>query len=212
MNILKNKSKYFITSFFLLLFFVFSGAFVFADVTAKAHIDSAIEASNLGEVLCLGTNFLSEKLMPPIAVLLVLWAGLLYMTAAGRPENVSKARNALTSTIIGIVILLIAPALVALAVSLTGGSLSDGGSDICSKAAATTSITTVLVNLVNWFAWFISVVSVISGLYAGFLYLTSGGNADRSRKATSALMFTLVGVAISILAFSIISIAELFIQ
>ncbi len=193
---------------FFLVFSVFSG-FVFAHETGDPHIDSAIKATTISELICLGTNFLSEKLMPPIAVILILWAGILYMTAAGRAENISKAQNTLLATVIGVVVLLIAPALVALVVSLAGGSVSE--SDICSIKNATTTVTDVLVNLINWLAWFVVIVSIVSGMYSGFLYMTSKGEPDKAKKATSVFVFTLIGLAVSILAFSIISIIELFI-
>ncbi len=162
----------------------------------------------LPEIACLGVNFLSEVLMPPIAVILILWAGILYMTSAGSAENISRAKNVIISTILGIVILLAAPALVALMVSLAGGGIDSG---VCSLSGTVSTITTSFINLINWFAWFVAVVSVGAGLYSGFLYMTSRGNPEQVKKASNVFVFTIIGIAVAILAFSIISIAEIFI-
>ncbi len=188
--------------FFLIALFVAFPAFAIELVNPLSGVQT------LPEIACLGVNFLSEVLMPPIAVILILWAGILYMTSAGSAENISRAKNVIISTILGIVILLAAPALVALMVSLAGGGIDSG---VCSLSGTVSTITTSFINLINWFAWFVAVVSVGAGLYSGFLYMTSRGNPEQVKKASNVFVFTIIGIAVAILAFSIISIAEIFI-
>ncbi len=198
--------------FFPLALFLFTPvAFVFG----QTMIPNAISAQNIPEVICLGTNFLTTVLMPPIAILFILWAGFLYLTAAGKPESIKKANMTIVAVSIGIIVLLLAPALVALTVQIAGSPSTSEGvtavSSICSVRSAASNITDALVTLVNWVAWFIALLSVTAGLYSGALYMTSKGDPEQAKKATRVLVFTLIGVAVSILAFSIISIVELFI-
>ncbi|MEK7452638.1 MAG: hypothetical protein AAB614_00200 [Patescibacteria group bacterium] len=193
---------------FVPLFFAFA-----AIVNPLGTVDT------IPEIICLGVSFLSTKLMPPLAVLFIFWAGFLYLTAAGNSENIKKANNTLVAVVIGIAVLLLAPALVALTVQISGGPSSGAPvgattavTSICKVVTSTSNITNALVNLINWFAWFVSLTSVAMGLYAGFLFMTSGGDPKKREEATKTFVFTLIGVAVAILAFSIISIAEVFIK
>lgn len=186
-----------------------------AFVIGRTTLPSPIAAGTLTEIICIGMNFLSTVLMPPIAVLLILWAGFLYLTAAGRPENIAKAHATIVAVSIGIVVLLLAPALVALTVQIAGSPSTSGGvtavSSICSVQSAASNFSIALVNLINWIAWFIAAVSVAVGMYSGFLFMVSRGDPERRKKATTVMVFTVIGVAVSILAFSIIAIVEMFI-
>jgi|GEM_PF-1432709 len=206
----KTALAFMVFAIFLPVFF--SGVASGADV----KLESPVVAKTIPELICLATNFLAEVLMPPLAVILILWAGLLYLTASGKPDVVSKANTVLISTVFGIAILILAPALIALAVNVVGTPVNApvgvNISDVCSVNASSAAITNSLINLINWFSWFIAAASVAMGMYSGFLFMTSRGDPQRSKKATTAIVFTIIGAAISILAFSIISIIEVFIK
>jgi len=205
-------------TFFLAVIFSFFASFsvLNAQTFVPGKIESPISAQNIPELICLGTGFLSKVLMPPLAVIFILWAGILYLSASGRPEIIKRAHIVLVSVVLGVAVLLLAPALVALAVNVagspSGAPVGVNVSDVCSVNAAAESITTSLINLINWFSWFLAAASVFMGMYAGFLFMTSGGDPEKSKKATTAIIFTVIGIAVSILAFSIISIVEMFIQ
>ena len=199
-----NKVK--IKNLFLSLGLMFFAVapFVHAAIPLKNPIEAG--AKTIPEVLCLGVNFLTSVLMPPIAVLFIFWAGFLYMTAAGRPDNIKKAHTTIVTVSIAIVVLLLAPSLVALTVEVAGGSIS--AASVCSVKSASANITQTIMNIIDWFAWFIAAASVAMGLYSGFLYMTSRGDPEQVKKASKAFVFTIIGVAVTILAFSIISIVE----
>ncbi len=165
--------------------------------------------NTITDVVCLVTQFLAEKLMPPIAVLMVLWASFLYLTAADKPQNVTSAKQILVFTIIGAGILVLAPALIALI--LTIFPPATGTPTQCSQFHATSSFTTVLANLINWFSWFLAVSSVAAGLYSGFLYMTSSGDPRNTAIAGKTLFYAAIGIAVAILSFSIIAIIKGFI-
>lgn len=160
------------------------------------------------DVVCLITQFLATKLMPPIAVLMVLWSSFLYLTAAGKPQNVTSAKQVLVFTVIGAGILVLAPALIALVLTIFGSGQTPGQ---CSQLATTSTFTTVLVNLINWFSWFLAVASVAAGLYSGFLYMTSSGDPRNAAIAGKTLFYAVVGIMVAILSFSIIALIEGFI-
>lgn len=203
---MKFKFQNFISLFSISIFLFFV---VFSQSVFAADDLNPLGAGTIPEFICLVVSFLSTILMPPLAVLLALWAGFLYMTAAGSAERIKKAHNTLIMLTIGIAILILAPALVALVMEVAGAPTTTVS--LCSVQAATSTVIGVLLNLINWFAWFFSVASVAMGLYAAFLYFTSGGDPAKAKQATGVFVFTIIGVAVAILSFSIISIVRIFV-
>ena len=76
---------------------------------------------------------------------------------------------------------------------------------------ATNSIVLTFINLINWFSWFVSITSVAMGLYAGLLYLTAKGDPSKVASASRGFLYTIIGIAVSIAAFSIKSLVKSFI-
>src|SRR3989344_3582592 len=66
----------------------------------------------------------------------------------------------------------------------------------------------VIMGLVNWIAWFVGLLAVLMGLYAGILFITAGGNAETVTKARNILLYSIVGIAVAILAFSLVAISK----
>lgn len=71
-----------------------------------------------------------------------------------------------------------------------------------------TGIATKITDLVNWFSWGIALVSVVMGLYAGFLFITARGEAAQIKTARGTLLWAVIGIAVAVLAFSIIAITK----
>lgn len=159
-------------------------------------------------LICLVISLLAVKLMPPIIVLLTLWASFLLLTSVGQPAKLSQARSMLLYAIIGAVVIIMAVPLVSLVGSAIGGGIS---TTECNPANATTNALTVLANIINWFSWLLAILSVAMGLYAGFLYMTAKGEPQKVATANSVLVYTVIGVVVAILAFSIKTIINAFI-
>ncbi|MBI3685374.1 hypothetical protein HY250_03150 [Candidatus Azambacteria bacterium] len=159
-------------------------------------------------LICLVVSFLAAKLMPPIAVFAALWASFLFLTSTGDPGKVVLARQVLVWTVIGAGILIIAPAFVTLAIDVFGGSTSGSTVSSCSASTATATVVGTLINIINWFSWLLAILAVAVGLYAGFLYMTTNGEPQKLTVAHKVLFYAIVGIAVAVLAFSIISIVE----
>ncbi len=157
---------------------------------------------------CNVTEFIAKDIVPPIAVLMTLIIGFLYLISGGDPQKVRTANKVLVFTLLGVILALISPAVVTLVSEIF--VLDGGGTITCSGGVSSTIIRDALLNLINWFAWFVAVVAVAFGLYSGFLYMTAQGDAQKVQKATKTFIFAIIGIAVAILAFSIISIVEIF--
>lgn len=70
------------------------------------------------------------------------------------------------------------------------------------------SIVAVILALVNWFAWLVAVLTVVYGLRGGYLYITSAGNEKRLEEAKKSIIYTMVGVVVAVMSFSIIAITR----
>jgi len=108
----------------------------------------------------------------------------------------------------------VAPGIVYLITDLFGGAENVAGVQPINcpgdPQVVTNTIITTLINLVNWFSWFVAIVSVVMGLYAGFLYITARDNPERSRQAALTLSYVIIGIAVAVIAFSIIRVVETF--
>lgn len=62
-------------------------------------------------------------------------------------------------------------------------------------------IVTFIEKIAGYFSAIIFAIALIILLYAGFLFLTGGGNEETTKKAKSYLIFSLIGLAVALLAF-----------
>ncbi len=70
------------------------------------------------------------------------------------------------------------------------------------------SIVAVLLAILQWFAWLVAVFAVVYGLRGGYTYITSAGDAAKLELAKRYIIYTMVGVVVAVLSFSIIAIAR----
>lgn len=60
-----------------------------------------------------------------------------------------------------------------------------------------------IVKIGNLMGQFLMAISVIVILYAGFQYMTAGGNEEKVSDATKTLTYAIVGIVVGLLAFSV---------
>ena len=70
------------------------------------------------------------------------------------------------------------------------------------------SVETAINNIMNWFFVIVLIVAVIFLLWAGFLFITAGGDPDKVNTARQNVMYAMVGVAVAVLAKGIVSLVQ----
>ena len=89
-----------------------------------------------------------------------------------------------------------------------GGSQVEEGNIGTVGAQTGQDIVDLIMALVNWFAWIVGLAAVVMGLYAGFLFITAGGDEKKVGSAKSILIYSVIGIIVAILSFGIISVVR----
>ena len=85
----------------------------------------------------------------------------------------------------------------------TGACQATGGGN-CDTGQAETKVNNTVSTVINIFSWIIGVVSVIMIIYGGFLYVTSGGNAEKTKIGRNTILYAIIGLVIVMLAQTIV--------
>ncbi len=93
-----------------------------ADVGQTAGLGNADLLGTIGTIISV---FLS--VLGVIFLILVIYAGFVWMTASGDPKAIEKAKGILTSAVIGLVIILLAYGITTFVINLLGGATGGGG-------------------------------------------------------------------------------------
>ena len=59
--------------------------------------------------------------------------------------------------------------------------------------------------VVNILLWAVGILSVIMIIFSGFLYITSSGDASKTKSAQSTLIYSVVGLIVAIMAWAIVN-------
>ncbi len=121
---MKNKKNKLILSLLLSFFFIFSCNYVLANdygLNTTANVGKLKTAFNVDGVGNDANGFLSSRLgviigsilsfIGVIFMLLIIYGGILWMTAMGKENQVEKAKNIIIQAVIGLVIVLAAYAI-----------------------------------------------------------------------------------------------------
>lgn len=84
------------------------------------QVDNPIGANNLEDIIKLVTDNIL-KLAIPVAVVMIVWAGFNFLTAAGNPAKVQKGKQILTWTAVGLAVIFIGDGFVDLVRSIISG-------------------------------------------------------------------------------------------
>lgn len=167
-------------------------------------LTNPLTANNLIDLLHTIINGLI-RLSIPIAVILIIWAGVLYMTATGKPEQLKTATRALIWVILGFGILLIASGIVAIIQDFLGVTGPTVGPTPMGPSTLE-ALLAVLRDISGWLFSFAIIAGVAIIITAGLVYLFSGGSPERAGRALRVLLYAVIGVAVAVLAWSIINI------
>jgi hypothetical protein len=129
-------------------------------------------------------------LIASLGAVMIIVAGIFYLTSAGSPERVGVAKKTLMYAIIGIVVGLTANAITSTVTTIAGG----------------TDVKTIINSIASQLGTLIVSLATVMIVVAGGLYLTSAGSPERMGVAKKAIVYAIVGIILGILAPSIVTI------
>lgn len=92
-------------------YYIFAAGFLFPTVAFAVEIENPIKANNFEELLTKIFQAIAA-LVGGISAIMVIVAGIFYLTSAGRPEKIKQAKDTLTYAIMGLAIALLAEAII----------------------------------------------------------------------------------------------------
>jgi len=72
-------------------------------------------------------------------------------------------------------------------------------------AITATTIQSLALTAFNWFVWIAGIICVGGIIYGGIMFATAAGNEDRSGKAKTILLYSIIGGAVILLAWAILT-------
>lgn len=153
----------------------------------------------------------------PITVIMIIWAAVLYITSRG--ENVQKATKAVIWAALGFGLLLIASGIISVIQEFFGvpGGPTLGGTTGCGSTPITpqgpttlADVVKILTDISGWLFTFAIIAGVAMLIVGGIYYIFARGDATKTSRARTVVIYSIIGIAISALAWSIVNIVANF--
>ncbi|MFA5926700.1 MAG: hypothetical protein WCT32_05675 [Patescibacteria group bacterium] len=88
---------------------------------------------------------------------------------------------------------------------ITSRALAAASSDLAVAPVGIDSLDSLVAKIISVVGVVAGVAAFIFLLYSGFLYLTSGGNSEQTKKATQGIVSAIIGMIVIILAYVIVT-------
>lgn len=156
-------------------------------VRGATTIENPIGTEGLVDTLKLALNVL-KGVVGTAAVIAFIVGGIFYITSGGNEEWAKKGKTIMTFATIGLIIALMAPALVDEITRIINPDTAGGSRSVLDVANSLLNL--VLICLAS--------ISVLSFILAGITYFRAVGNEEMVKKAKSQLVYSVIGVIISL--------------
>ena len=170
------------------------------SINGACHINVNL-SQNPAQLWLIGLAFVDILLRIGVLVAIgfVIYGGFQYTLSQGEPDRTAAARNTIVNSLVGLGISVLATVIVAFVGSTFIGNTS---TSTIPQVTDTGSAIAKVLHFVFGLAGAIAVLMVVIG---GFQYVLSNGDPQRAAKARNTIIYALVGLAISLSAFLIVS-------
>ncbi len=158
------------------------------------------EVTNFGELISLIWAY-GVQVLIAFGIFFIVLGGVFYITSAGNEERKSQGKEMIFGSLIGIIITMTSGMLMKVLHKPTEGT-----------TGKLTEIPQVITNASNILISMITAFSILTIVYAGLLYITAKGNTEKIEKAHNAFKYSIYGLTIGILSYTITNIVIKFIS
>lgn len=142
-----------------------------------------------------------QGLVGTIALLMIVVGAIMYVLSFGDEGKIKKAKALITAALIGIVIVIAAPAFLKEIANLLGW-----GGDVTGVDGATSfSLTQIATKVLQFLLSIIGTLALIMLIIGAIMYLTSAGNENQAKKARSVITAAFIGITIAMASLVVIS-------
>lgn len=170
-----------------------------------------------------------QGIIVAISIVFIVIGAVLYITSAGDEKRITKAKQAITASMIGLAIGIAAPSFLKEIYTILGGAptvncsgLTGADLDKCNAVNATLTagqpIAVIALNVLNFLLSIVGALALIMLVVGGIMYVTSatstvgtGGNEKKVSAAKKVVLYAIIGIAVALGAMVIVKqIAKLF--
>jgi hypothetical protein len=173
------------------------------DASGESSTREPIEFSNPLEyktVEELATNILStlRSIIVVLSIIFIVLGGIFYITSAGNDERMKIAKGSIFASMIGLAIGIAAPSFLKEISSILGWNATS------SELSSSLSLTQISLNFLNFLLAIVGVLAIIMLVAGGIMYLTSAGDEDRIKTAKNIVLYSIIGISVSLAALVIV--------
>lgn len=173
------------------IYFPLIGIILTANAMAADVVPNPLKAGTFTELITSIADFLLSAGMA-LATLMILYGGFQYVTSGGDENKVKSAHQTLTWAIVGLTILIVGKGLVFVIQGI-----------ILGESSQNTLVLGAIERIVQFFYQFVLAIAVIMIIYAGYLFMGSGGDPTKLQEAKKYLTYAIVGIMVTVLAYSV---------
>lgn len=140
-----------------------------------------------------------KTIVVTLALLMIVIGGIMYILSLGNPDNMKKAKNIILAALIGLAIVLAAPAFLKEIYSLLGGGPG------AEQLSGSLTLTQIAKNVLNFLLSIIGILALIMMVISGIMYLTSMGNDTRLKQAKAIFVASLIGIGVAMASLILVS-------
>ncbi len=161
-----------------------------ADNSGNISFPNPISANNANELF---GNILDSLrgVVAIISIIFIIIGGIMYMAAAGSEKMIDKAKATITGAVVGLAIVMAAPAFLKQILDVLGASDQSG------QLAGALSIKQIATNVLNFLLSVTGIIAIISLIAGGAFYLTAYGDEDRIKKGKEIIKYSIIGIVVA---------------
>lgn len=135
-----------------------------------------------------------------LAIIAIVIGGMMYIFAGVNEKMVSAGKSAITSALIGLAVVVGAPAFLKEIVDVLGGGATLLGITTTAEYDAALSFQEIALNILNLLLSIVGILGMIGLVLGGSFYLTAAADPKQAEKGKSIAVYSLIGISIALAA------------
>ncbi len=168
------------------------------DPSGGGQFKNPIEFATVDKLLAKVSTTV-QGIVAVLATLMIVVAGILYMTSAGDQSRVETAKKAVTAAIIGLSLALAAPAFLKEIYKALGATGAPGA------PTGGKTLSAIITSIIQTLSGFVGGIAVLMLVVGGIMYITSAGDSTKADTAKNIIQYAIIGLIVALLSLLIVT-------